>query len=406
MTTINIQKLFMATLDRPIAYHRIFRTISGSTVAGLFLSQAWYWKDKGKSGDGWFYKTQSEWLEETGLSRYEQETARKQLCSKNLISEQRRGVPARIYYRVNIDEIAKSILETVESQIDGSSQTVKPNESQIDGSPHASKRQTNRGKAPICCDGSAQSFIYTEITSENTFIEQPENFSEQPEEPKPSPVNQPPIVEASNPTTAKEKTTPQPPSAALPLTAQIMAAYAKFRPAMWVDTPTRTPALEAAFFRVLQNLPEPSELVPRIELALKFAQDDFALSKKTGTIDDLFKFNNLVEWSDKGRALEQSKPVAVPQEELDRRQKELQRQIRISQAKNEAKRNWIDIHYPESDRKLLGERQWNRLSDEDKKNVETIYFQRLELVNAKRRREANTQNPPATIQERRELATA
>jgi hypothetical protein len=164
--------------------------------------------------------------------------------------------------------------------------------------------------------------------------------------------------------------------------------------------------LEGAIYRAMQNLPDPSDLVPRIELALKFASQDFALSKKTGTIDDLFKFNNLVEWSDKGRALEQSKPVAVPQEELDRRQKELQRQIRISQAKNEAKRNWIDIHYPESDRKLLGERQWNRLSDEDKKNVETIYFQRLELVNAKRRREANTQNPPATIQERRELATA
>jgi len=38
------------------------------------------------------------------------------------------------------------------------------------------------------------------------------NFSEQPEETKPSPVNQAPIVETSNPTALKGKTTPLPPS--------------------------------------------------------------------------------------------------------------------------------------------------------------------------------------------------
>lgn len=239
-----------------------------------------------------------------------------------------------------------------------------------------------------------------------TDHEQPENFSESDQETKPSPVNKNPIVETIRPTTTKGKATPLPPSGHATLPAEIMAVYAKFKPSGWVDTPTRTTALEMAFMRVIKSLPDPSELIPRIEMALKFAQEDFSLKQKVGTIDDLFKFNNLVEWSDKGKALEKPKAPAVPQEELDRRQVELRRQIKISQVKSEAKRNWIDIHYPDPYQKLLGEGAWNRLSDTDKKNVETIYIARLELVHANRRRNANNQNPAASVQERRELAAA
>lgn len=88
-------------LDRPIAYNPAFKRITGSTVAALFLSQAWYWSKRHGEDEGWFWKIGTEWEEETGLSRSEQETARKHLKALGLIEEDLRDVPARLYYRVN-----------------------------------------------------------------------------------------------------------------------------------------------------------------------------------------------------------------------------------------------------------------------------------------------------------------
>lgn len=100
---------FKALLGRPIAFHRSFATISGSVTAGLMLSQAYYWSDKTKDPDGWFWKTQEQWEEETGLGRYEQETARKQLVQRGLMQECRRGIPARLYFRLNFPAIVHAM---------------------------------------------------------------------------------------------------------------------------------------------------------------------------------------------------------------------------------------------------------------------------------------------------------
>ena len=90
-------------LDRPIAFNPVFKKITGSTVAALMLSQAWYWSKRTSNEDGWFYKTISEWEEETGLTRSEQETARKHL--KDILEVELRGVPATLYYRINKSKI-------------------------------------------------------------------------------------------------------------------------------------------------------------------------------------------------------------------------------------------------------------------------------------------------------------
>jgi hypothetical protein len=96
-------------LDRPIAFHRAFVTLTGSVTAALMLSQAVYWSRRVAEGrDGWFYKTQDEWQEETGLSRSEQETARKKL--KKYLHCERRGMPAQLYYRVNEDALYADLI--------------------------------------------------------------------------------------------------------------------------------------------------------------------------------------------------------------------------------------------------------------------------------------------------------
>jgi hypothetical protein len=97
-------------LERPIAYQRSFRRITKSTVAAVFLSQAWYWtKTLPKDREGWFFKTQAEWEEETGLTRTEQETARRHLRDAELIEEKKEGLPAKLWFRISTPELIGSL---------------------------------------------------------------------------------------------------------------------------------------------------------------------------------------------------------------------------------------------------------------------------------------------------------
>lgn len=90
-------------LDRPIAFHRSFVRLGVGVTGALFLSQAIYWSHRTRDPDGWFYKTGVQWEEEIGLTRREQDSARRKLRNLGLISEHKRGVPCRIHYKVNAD---------------------------------------------------------------------------------------------------------------------------------------------------------------------------------------------------------------------------------------------------------------------------------------------------------------
>ena len=113
-------------LDRPIAFHRIFAELTGSVTAGLMLSQAVYWSGETKSGErrtadpaGWFWKPQEEWFEETRLTRKEQETARKHLRGLgrgDVWEEQVRGLPRRLYYRLDLEKLQSLLLDMLAAQ--------------------------------------------------------------------------------------------------------------------------------------------------------------------------------------------------------------------------------------------------------------------------------------------------
>lgn len=116
----------LQVLDRPIAFHRIFAELTGSVSAGLMLSQAVYWSGTNKAGerrtanaDGWFYKSQQEWFEETMLTRKEQETARKHLRdlgSGDIWVEEMKGMPRRLFYRLDLDKLQLLILDMQAAQ--------------------------------------------------------------------------------------------------------------------------------------------------------------------------------------------------------------------------------------------------------------------------------------------------
>jgi len=111
--------------QQPVAFHRMFVDITGSVTAALMLSQAFYWSKKGRKGhwDGWFFKSAGEWEVETGLTRREQESARKKLKKFDWWQEKiakAKGTPT-LHYRINARAFAAHLRET---QFD---KLVKPN---------------------------------------------------------------------------------------------------------------------------------------------------------------------------------------------------------------------------------------------------------------------------------------
>lgn len=92
-------------LRQRIAYSPILATIGGSVQAGIFLSQAYYWTERTKDPDGWFYKTKDDWFDETRIARRQLDTVVERLVQKGLISTKYDGTRHTLYYRLNKDAV-------------------------------------------------------------------------------------------------------------------------------------------------------------------------------------------------------------------------------------------------------------------------------------------------------------
>jgi hypothetical protein len=163
-------KVLQDALDRPIAFHRIFVKLTGSVTAALLLSQAMYWSRRANLNDkGWFYKTRDQWEEETGLSRYEQESARKALRRLSFWKEDLRGVPAQMHYRIDIAAMSTELLllagsSDTKGKINGNVKLLES--SQLDGGKPASKKADNQ---PACLPETSQPYKgLSETTTEIT----------------------------------------------------------------------------------------------------------------------------------------------------------------------------------------------------------------------------------------------
>lgn len=137
-------------LDRPIAFQRSFIRLDIGVTAALFLSQMTYWTNR-SDDDGWVYKTQEEWEEETGLSRYEQEGARKKLRSIGVLLEKKKGVPARLFYKIDNDVLFQSLVAANKNA----------------EKPHTGMRKTSKQVS-----GKPANFL-TENTTENIYTPNP-----------------------------------------------------------------------------------------------------------------------------------------------------------------------------------------------------------------------------------------
>jgi hypothetical protein len=86
--------------NRTVGYSPdLARAVGGATI-GLFLSQLLFLSDKGHDPNGWVYKSEQEMGRETGLTKREQQTARRKLLALGVIAIERRGFKFTYHFKI------------------------------------------------------------------------------------------------------------------------------------------------------------------------------------------------------------------------------------------------------------------------------------------------------------------
>lgn len=100
-------------LGPALAYHCRLVAITGGVNAGLLLSRALQLtrvESSGQSG-GWFCRSTKQWTHELGLTRREQDTARRDLARAGIWQEKLIGIPSRLLTRIPLDALLSLLIE-------------------------------------------------------------------------------------------------------------------------------------------------------------------------------------------------------------------------------------------------------------------------------------------------------
>lgn len=101
--------VILEVLQPPVTFHRVFVDITQSILAALMLSQAVMLSETQADANGWFRCSPDEWQADTGLNRFEQQTARRALTRLGLLAEATRGQPPVVIYRVDATQLWERI---------------------------------------------------------------------------------------------------------------------------------------------------------------------------------------------------------------------------------------------------------------------------------------------------------
>lgn len=164
--------------DRPVAYHPMLAKILGGVKEAIFVSQLLYWHGKGSRPDGFIWKTREEFQEETGLTRYEQETARRHLRDLGVLEEKRKGVPGKMHYRLDTGKLGELIIKHNESTM-LDSHFVKSDK------PTLCKVETPQCTTESTSESTTENF--TPSSGEKPPQKEPESFEDLFPEPEPTP---------------------------------------------------------------------------------------------------------------------------------------------------------------------------------------------------------------------------
>jgi hypothetical protein len=102
--------------NRVVGYSPDLARIVGGATIGLFLSQLLFLSDKGHSPEGWVYKSEQEMGKETGLTKREQQTARRKLLSLGVIAIMRGGWKNTYHFKVLWERLYQVIAGSLQTQ--------------------------------------------------------------------------------------------------------------------------------------------------------------------------------------------------------------------------------------------------------------------------------------------------
>lgn len=167
---------FLEDIGRPVAYYPSLVKVAGSVGAAILLCQLIYWRGREADPDGWIYKTQAEISEETGLTRFEQEGARKLLREKGILREKFSGVPRKLYFSISLERVNEEWLK-VKTLKNHHNACESPNEEEISlknqhnaENPHYIMRENHIIECGnSACNNAENQQTITEITTENIF---------------------------------------------------------------------------------------------------------------------------------------------------------------------------------------------------------------------------------------------
>ncbi len=97
-------KVYQFFDHKPVSFCPGLVKVLGSVEAAIFFGQLLYWHGKGAKGD-WVYKTIKECEYETGLSRYQQESAIKKCTALGFLETKLAGIPATRHFKVKLSYV-------------------------------------------------------------------------------------------------------------------------------------------------------------------------------------------------------------------------------------------------------------------------------------------------------------
>jgi hypothetical protein len=102
--------------NRVVGYSPDLARAVGGATTGLFLSQLLFLSDKGHNPEGWVYKSEAEMGQETGLTKREQQTARRKLLALGVIAIMRGGWKNTYHFKVIWEKLYQVIAGFQRSQ--------------------------------------------------------------------------------------------------------------------------------------------------------------------------------------------------------------------------------------------------------------------------------------------------
>ena len=150
----------LAVLGRAIAFRPLLSQLCGNLAAGIMVSQAIYWCGVTDDPQGWFYKSAAEWQRETSVTLAQQEHARAILRTTSFWYEARRSLPAKLYYRVDLEQLRHALAKFEVNQ-----QSRFGKRGNLDSAKYGNK---NHAKAQSSLQECGDPYKEAEITSQST----------------------------------------------------------------------------------------------------------------------------------------------------------------------------------------------------------------------------------------------